>query len=114
MGWFGWFDTETENKRDAYMKLYQEIEDTIAEHDKLVSEAESAYSSYKSGIPCMPEGAIPTSDYIPAQERLDQKLVDYLDSEIEHRGKLVRARNDAYERYIYYKNKAIAEAKEEK
>ncbi|SDC36253.1 hypothetical protein SAMN05421663_102193 [Terribacillus halophilus] len=114
MNLFGWLDTETEKKRDEYLKLYREIETIKSEHDKLISEAESAYSAYKSGIPCMAEDAIPCTDFIPAQERLDKKLNDYLDKEKEHRVKLVRASNEAYNRYIHYKNKAIAEAKEEK
>ncbi|PAD34193.1 chorismate synthase [Terribacillus saccharophilus] len=110
---FLWFKTDTEAKRDEYLKLYHKLEDAKTEHDKLVSEAESYFSSYKGSTPCMTEDAIPSSDFIPAQERLNKKLTDYLDDEKEHRSKLVTASDRAYERYLHYKRKAMDEAKED-
>lgn len=110
---FLWFKTDTEAKRDDYLKLYNELEEAKAEHDKLVSEAESYFSSYKGSVPCMAEDAIPSNDFIPAQERLDKKLTDYLDNEKEYRSKLVTASDRAYERYLHYKSKAMEEAKED-
>lgn len=108
-----WFKTDTEKKRDEYLKLYHKLEDAKAEHDKLVSEAESYFSSYKGSTPCMAEDAIPSNDFMPAQERLDKKLTDYLDNEKDYRIKLVTATDRAYERYLHYKRKAMDEAKED-
>ncbi|MFP7168912.1 chorismate synthase [Terribacillus sp. 7520-G] len=107
------FGTENERKRDEYLKLYNKLEDLKAEHDKLIKEAESSFSSYKSSMPCVAEDAMPFNDFLPAQERLDAKFSDYIDKEMDYRSKLVSASNQAYDRYLYYKRKAIEEAKED-
>lgn len=78
---FGLFKSDNANKRDDYLKLYNELEDLKNKHDQLVSSVETYFSSYQSRIPNLDEKAIPNKDLVFARERLDQDLEDYLDKE---------------------------------
>ncbi|MFP7493406.1 hypothetical protein SFC66_06410 [Terribacillus saccharophilus] len=113
---FGWkpFNTATEDKRDEYQKLYQDLDELIDEHNDLIEEMEATYSHYKSSIPCMDEGAIPSTGYVQAQERLDNRLSDYMDEAHEYRERLMQARIRAHDQYLHYENKVAAEEKESK
>ncbi|MFP7493395.1 hypothetical protein SFC66_06355 [Terribacillus saccharophilus] len=105
--------SENERKRDQYEKLYKKLEDKKAEHDRLIQEAEDTFSAYKSSMPCVPEDSMPFHDFLPAQERLDSEFSDYIEDEREYRSKLDAASSQAYERYLYYNQKAIDEDKED-
>lgn len=109
---FNWFKTATERKRDDYHKLYQKLGDAISEHDRKVSEASSAHSSYVGTVPDLSNTKIPSNDFEVSREKLDRELMDYFQQDKDKRSSLVSAKNKAYERYIHYKNLAIREAEE--
>lgn len=113
---FNWFKTDTEIKRDDYDKLHDKLNDALADHDKKVAEANSAYSSYSGSIPNLSNTKIPSNDFDPKREELNGKLMERFNTDKEKRASLNTAINQAYERYIYYKNLAIREeaAKEAK
>jgi hypothetical protein len=111
--WDWLIGTENERKRDEYHDLYNKLEDLRREHDNLIKEAESAFSSYKNSMPCVASDSMPSNDFLPAQERLDKQFSNYIDEEMDYRSRLVTASNQAYDRYLYYKRKAIEEAKED-
>ncbi|PKR82666.1 chorismate synthase [Heyndrickxia camelliae] len=114
MSLFDWFKTGSEIKRDEYHKLYEKLSDAINEHDRKVSDAESAYHSYISTIPNLSNTKIPSNDFDTKREELDDKLIRYFDADKDKRSALVSAKNKAYERYIYYKNLVIKEEAERK
>jgi hypothetical protein len=109
---FNWLKTATEIKRDDYHKLYQKLGDAIAEHDEKVSEASSAHSSYVGTVPNLSNTKIPSNDFEVSREKLNSELLDYFQQDKDKRSSLVSAKNQAYERYIHYKNLAIREAEE--
>ncbi len=111
MSWF--FRTETEKKRDDYLRLYYKLKDAKADHDRLVNEAESSYSSYTSSVPNLSNSKIPSNDFDPKREELNQELLRYFNYEKNKRSQIVHAASRAYERYQYYKQLAIREAEED-
>ena len=48
---FDFFKTPTEQKRDKYYSLYQNLKDCETYHQKKVSEAQSTFDSYKNSVP---------------------------------------------------------------
>jgi len=111
---FDWFKTGTEKKRDDYHELYENLKDAISEHDKLVSKANSAYSSYISAVPNLSHTDIPSNDFEKSREKLNEELNRYFQQDKDKRESLVAAKNKAYERYEHYKNLAIKEAEAER
>ncbi|AZU60152.1 hypothetical protein [Neobacillus mesonae] len=109
---FNWFKTGTEIKRDEYLKLYERLADAVSEHDKKVSEASSAYRSYTGTVPNLSNSKIPSNDFDNSREKLNAKLQRYFQQDQDKRSSLVTAKNQAYSRYVYYKNLAIHEAQE--
>ncbi len=104
--------TDTEKKRDDYLKLYGRLQDARDEHDRLVREVESSYSSYRSSVPFLSQSNIPSNDFTPARRRLNDELNRYINEEKGKRADLVFAINRAYEQYLYYRNLAIREEQE--
>ncbi|ASS89168.1 chorismate synthase [Aeribacillus composti] len=109
---FDWFKTATEKKRDDYHKLYEKLHDALSDYDQNVSEAEGIYESYVGKAAHLSSSDIPSNDFEPKRQELNQKLNKYFQLEKQKRSSLVSAKNKAYERYIYYKNLAIKEARE--
>ena len=107
---FNWLKTATERKRDDYYKLYQKLGDALSEHDRKVSEANSAHRSYVGTVPNLSNTKIPSNDFEVSREKLNGELLDYFQQDKDKRSSLVSAKNKAYERYIHYKNLAIREA----
>jgi len=110
---FGLFRTDTEKKRDDYFKLYEKLGDAISEHDRKVSDAEGAYSSYNSSTPYLSSNRIPSNHFSPKLTELNETLQRYFTYEKNKRSDLVTARSRAYEQYEHYKNLAIEEAEED-
>lgn len=114
---FSWlFRTDTEKKRDNYYDLYRELQNALKEHNNKVAQAEASYSSYIGSVPNLSNFKIPSNDFDPKREELSRKLNKHFNEEKQKRSDLDRASNQAYQRYVYYKNLAIreAEAKAEK
>ncbi|GAE29509.1 hypothetical protein [Halalkalibacter hemicellulosilyticus] len=111
---FNWFKTDTEIKRDEYWKLYERLQDAKNDHDRIVRDAESAYSSYRNAVPFLSENVIPSNDFTPARRRLNDDFNQYLNDEKAKRTDLVRAINRAYDQYLHYRNQAIREEQEAK
>lgn len=111
---FDWFKSASEKKRDDYHKLYEKLKSAISEHDKKVSEANSAYSSYIGTVPDLSHSNIPSNDFEMSREQLNEKLKRYFQLDQEKRQSLVAAKDKAYERYLHYKNLAIKEAEAER
>lgn len=114
MSVFDFFKTATEKKRDDYHDLYEELKEAISEHDKLVSEANSAYRSYLSAVPNLSHTDIPSNDFEKSREKLNEELNKYFQKDKDKRESLVAAKNKAYERYVHYKNLAIKEEEAER
>ncbi|NRD77649.1 hypothetical protein HPT25_09335 [Bacillus sp. BRMEA1] len=104
--------TATEIKRDDYQRLYEELTDAITEHDRKVSEANSAYSSYQGSVPNLSNTKIPSNDFETTREKKNGELLRYFGLDQDKRSSLVAAKNLAYERYVYYRALAIQEAEE--
>ena len=108
---FSWFfRTDTERKRDNYYDLYRELQNALKEHNKKVAQAEASYSSYIGSVPNLSNFKIPSNDFDPKREELSRKLNKHFNEEKQKRSDLDRASNQAYQRYVYYKNLAIREA----
>src|SRR3954454_8890501 len=114
MSVLNWFKNGTERKREEYYELYEKLKSAISEHDHKVSEANAAYSSYLGTIPNLSNTNIPSNDFETSREELTNKLKQYFQADQEKRASLVAAKNQAYERYVYYKNLAIQEAEAER
>lgn len=111
--WFtNLFKTDTEIKRDDYYELYQRLTDAITEHDRKVSEVNSAYSSYAGAVPNLSKTDIPSSDFESCRDKKDGELKRYFYQDQDKRSSLVTAKDQAYERYIYYRNQAAQETEE--
>lgn len=104
--------TDNDRKRDAYEKLYNKLQDALDKHNTKVSEAEASYSSYTGSVPNLSNSKVPSNDFDPKREELNSKLTKYLNDEKQKRIELVSASNQAYQRYIHYKNLAMREAEE--
>ncbi len=111
---FNWFKSGTERKREEYYELYEKLKSAISKHDHKVSEANAAYSSYLGTIPNLSNTKIPSNDFETSREKVTDKLKQYFQADQEKRASLVAAKNQAYERYVYYKNLAIQEAEAER
>jgi hypothetical protein len=111
---FDWFKSGTERKRDEYHELYEKLKGAISEHDKKVSEANGAYSSYIGTAPNLSNTKIPSNDFENSREELNEKLKQYFQLDQEKRSSLVAAKNKAYERYVHYKDLAFREAEAER
>lgn len=109
---FDWFKTATEKKRDDYHRLYEKLHAALSDFDQNVSEAEGIYESYAGKAAHLSSSDIPSNDFEPKRRELNQKLNKYFQLEKQKRSSLVSAKNKAYERYIYYTNLAIKEARE--
>ncbi|WP_018664843.1 hypothetical protein [Heyndrickxia acidiproducens] len=109
---FDFFKTDTEIKRDHYKQLYEHLKHTLNDFDKNVEEAHTAYASYTGSVPNLSNKDIPSKDFDPAREKLNQKLKKYFDQEKQKRSGLVSAKNKAYEKYNHYKRLAVKEAEE--
>ncbi|WP_169729203.1 chorismate synthase [Fictibacillus gelatini] len=110
-----WFaSAETVRKRDNYDTLHDILKDALKEHDKKVAEATDAYNSYIKAVPNLSNSKIPSNDFDPKREELNEKLNQYFDKEKDMRSALVIAIDKAYERYLHYKNLAAKEAKAKK
>ncbi|EUJ32219.1 hypothetical protein [Listeria cornellensis] len=101
--------TELEKKRDDYDRLHDRMKDAIIEHDKLIGEARSSLSSYKSGHPNFNNSKIPSAHFDPKREELTAKLEGYIEDVSDKRSSLTAARDKAYERYIHYRDAAAKE-----
>lgn len=111
---FGLFRSATEKKRDDYYRLYEKLQDAVTEHDRLVSDAESSYSSYKNTSPYLSGNKIPSNHFSPVLSELEGTLQRYFDDEKSQRSDLIRARSRAYQQYEHYRMLAIREAEEER
>ncbi|MBC6311008.1 chorismate synthase, partial [Listeria sp. FSL L7-1582] len=66
--------TELEKKRDDYDRLHDRLKDGLSEHDKRISEARSALSSYKSAHPDFDGVSIPSKHFDSKREELMKKV----------------------------------------
>lgn len=107
--WLDFLKTGTEIKRDEYDQLYQDLSDALSEHDNKILEANSAYCAYLSNVPNLSNSKIPSNDFDPQREQLNEKLANYFKYEVEKRSSLFTAKNQAYERYVHYKDLAVQE-----
>lgn len=110
---FGWFRSDTEKKRDDYLKLYEKLQKAVTEHDKKVNDAASAFYSYKNASPYLSSNKIPSNHFSPKLSELEENLQRYYKYEMNKRSELIAAKSKAYERYAHYKNLAIKEAEKD-
>lgn len=104
-----WGRTDTEIKRDNYDRLHGYLNKEISTHDKKISEIQSMVDSYKSKMPYLSQTDIPSDVFEPKRKELTDKLNKYMEEEDRKRRTLTLARDKAYQRYQYYKSKAISE-----
>ena len=102
--------TATEIKRDKYKKLYDKLVDAIADHEEKVAAAEASYHSYMSTVPNLSNSKIPSNDFDPKREEKNAKLLQYFEKDKDKKTSLISAKNTAYQKYLYYRQKAIEEA----
>ncbi|MBC2048270.1 chorismate synthase [Listeria booriae] len=101
--------SELEKKRDDYDRLHDRLKDAITEHDKLIREARSSLSSYKSAHPNFDNNVIPSKHFDSKREELTTKLEGYINDASDKRSRLTAARDKAYERYVHYRDAAAKE-----
>lgn len=111
---FGFFKTPTEQSRDQYYNLYQDLKDCESYHDKKVTEARETFNSYKSSVPNFSNSKVPSKDFDTKREQLTTDLETYINEEASKKSDLTAAKKKAKEQYEHYKNMAVAEAKEKK
>ncbi len=111
---FGWFRTDTEKKRDDYLKLYEKLQKAVSEHDKKINDAASSNYSYNSSTPYLSSNHIPSNHFSPKLSELEGSLQRYYKYEMNKRSDLIAARGKAREQYQYYKNLAIEEKEKDK
>lgn len=104
--------TENDRKRDEYNKLYGKLQNAIEKHDNIIAEVEGSFSSYTGSVPNLSNTKVPSNDFDPKREELTSDLSRYINHERQKRSDLVSAKNQAYHRYIHYKNLALKEAEE--
>ncbi|PEA53786.1 chorismate synthase [Bacillus pseudomycoides] len=114
MSLFDFLKNEEERKRDHYQNLYQDLQKRISEYSNCIAEVNSALSSYRGKMPHASSGSIPVNDFEPKREQLDEKLMKYISDAEEKKSSLTTARQAAYDRYVYYRDKANAKAAEGK
>ena len=111
---FNWLvRTPSEGKRDDYERLYTKLQDAISDFDKYVSKADSSYDSYNGSVPNLSNSKIPSNDFDTKREELNAKVLKYFNNDKDKRESLVRAKEKAYDKYLYYKQKAAEEAEEQ-
>lgn len=111
---FNWFiRTPSEGKRDDYEKLYNKLQESISDFDRHVSSADASYDSYSGSVPNLSVSKIPSNDFETKREELNGKVLKYFNTDKEKRDSLVRAKEKAYDKYLYYKQKADEEAAEQ-
>ncbi|MBC2369334.1 chorismate synthase [Listeria booriae] len=101
--------SELEKKRDDYDRLHDRLKDAITEHDKLIREARSSLSSYRSAHPDFDNNVIPSKHFNSKREELTTKLEGYINDASDKRSRLIAARDKAYERYVHYRDAAAKE-----
>ncbi|MBC1558745.1 chorismate synthase [Listeria booriae] len=101
--------SELEKKRDDYDRLHDRLKDAITEHDKLIREARSSLSSYRSAHPDFDNNVIPSKHFDSKREELTTKLEGYINDASDKRSRLTAARDKAYERYVHYRDAAAKE-----
>ncbi|MBC2240711.1 chorismate synthase [Listeria booriae] len=101
--------SELEKKRDDYDRLHDRLKDAITEHDKLIREARSSLSSYRSAHPDFDNNVIPSKHFDSKREELTTKLEGYINDASDKRSRLTTARDKAYERYVHYRDAAAKE-----
>ncbi|MBC1226891.1 chorismate synthase [Listeria booriae] len=101
--------SELEKKRDDYDRLHDRLKDAITEHDKLIREARSSLSSYRSAHPDFDNNVIPSKHFNSKREELTTKLEGYINDASDKRSRLTAARDKAYERYVHYRDAAAKE-----
>ncbi|WP_430536006.1 chorismate synthase [Listeria rocourtiae] len=101
--------SELEKKRDDYDRLHDRLKDAISEHDKLIGEARSSLSSYKSAHPGFDGTTIPSKHFDTKREELTTMLDGYINDASDKRSSLTAARDKAYERYVHYRDAAAKE-----
>ncbi|WP_440604466.1 chorismate synthase [Bacillus sp. GB_SG_008] len=114
MDLFDFLKNEYERKRDYYRNLYQDLQENITDYSNGIAEINSMLSSYKGKMPHSSSGSIPSNEFVPKREQLDEKLTKYISAAKEKQSSLIAAKQAAYNRYIYYRDQANAKAKEGK
>lgn len=109
---FDFFKTPTEQKRDKYYSLYQNLKDCETYHQKKVSEAQSTFDSYKNSVPNFSNSKIPSKDFDQKREALTTDVATYLAEEEKKKAGLKSAKQQAKAQYEMYKALAISEAQE--
>ena len=104
--------TATEIKRDKYKKLYDKLVEAILDHEEKVAAAEASYNSYISTVPNLSNSKIPSNDFDPKREEKNAKLLQYFEKDKDKKTSLITAKNSAYQKYLYYRQKAIEEARD--
>ncbi len=111
---FNWLiRTPSEGKRDDYQKLYNKLQEAISDFDKHVTEADTSYDSYIGSVPNLSNSKIPSNDFDTKREELNGKVLRYFNKDKEKRDSLVHAKEKAYDKYLYYKQKAEEEEAEQ-
>ncbi len=111
---FNWLiRTPSEGKRDDYQKLYNKLQEAISDFDKHVTEADTSYDSYIGSVPNLSNSKIPSNDFDTKREELNGKVLKYFNKDKEKRDSLVHAKEKAYDKYLYYKQKAEEEEAEQ-
>jgi hypothetical protein len=108
MGYFDFLNNEDARKRDYYRDLHDGLQRDITDYSNCLAQINSILSSYRSKIPHASSGSIPSNDFEPKREQLDDKLVKYISSAYEKKASLIAAKKAAYDRYVYYRDKANA------
>ena len=104
--------TATEIKRNKYKKLYDKLVEAIADHEEKTAEAEASYNSYISTVPNLSNSKIPSNDFDPKREEKSAELLKYFKKDKDKKTELITAKNIAYQKYLYYRQKAIEEARD--
>ncbi|EIT83776.1 hypothetical protein A374_18841 [Fictibacillus macauensis ZFHKF-1] len=97
------FSTPSDDKRDDYDHLHDRLKELLAQYDEEMNSAKERYDAYISKVGSHETTAIPLNDFEPKRLELTEQLSKYLKEALDMRAQLVKAIDQAYERYEHYR-----------
>ncbi|MGG0238029.1 hypothetical protein [Bacillus rhizoplanae] len=104
--------TENERKRDEYDRLYEYLKSKEIQVRQRIEKAESAKRSYESKSNGLPAGKIPAREFEDKRHQKDDTLSGLMTHFKDSLDSVTHAKNRAYNKYLEYKAKAVAEERE--
>ncbi|MGT2743028.1 hypothetical protein [Streptococcus plurextorum] len=97
-----YFGTPTEQKRDQYKALYNELNTCLTNFNLKLKKVEEKVDNYSGSRPTMSESFIPEDVFAVSEASVKRKVEEISGHQSLDSGKLSQAVDAAYQRYLYY------------